>query len=116
MENESNVKKLHATLLAGITTVLMGISLPVSAGMAEDLQDWQMNLLFHPTEEQLALEKKGQVMIYDGLTDKMVQAALDTQFDRIDSMMFTRVIVTDKKGKPKVDPVSGEVVTENDGC
>ena len=77
---------------------------------------WQLSRLFQPTQADLASEKKGRIMIYDGLTDKTVDRALDEHFDRIDALMFTRTIVTDDTGKPRLDPQTGEIVTEDDGC
>ncbi|MCB1800247.1 MAG: hypothetical protein KDI82_01025 [Gammaproteobacteria bacterium] len=52
--------------------------------------DWQADVLNHPTEAQLAVERSGRVVIYDGLTNRQVDQALDQQFDRIDAMMFVR--------------------------
>lgn len=39
---------------------------------------------------------------------------LDVKFDSIENMMFTRVMVTDKSGSPKLD-VAVNVITKNDG-
>lgn len=77
---------------------------------------WQMKRLFQPSQADLGSEAKGRVMIYDGLTDRAVARALDQQFDRVDSMMFTRIVVTDEDGAPRRDPDSGAVVHEDDGC
>jgi hypothetical protein len=55
-------------------------------------------------------------MIYDGLTDRDVERAFDEQFDRLEHMMFIRVVVTDDSGKARRSG-TGEVVTESDdGC
>ena len=77
---------------------------------------WQMKRLFKPTDADLKSETRGRVMIYDGLTDKMVERALDEQFHRVDAMMFTRTVVTDSDGAPRRDADSGAVVYEDDGC
>jgi hypothetical protein len=55
-------------------------------------------------------------MIYDGLTDKQIAKAMDTQFDRIESMMFVRTIVTNDEGNAVRDSETGQVIVEDDGC
>ncbi len=101
-------------LATGITTLLCTAGCtavpPAAAG------DWQEKLLFNPPDNQLKLEQRGRIMIYDGLTDKQIAKAMDTQFDRIESMMFVRTIVTDDEGNAKHDNVTGEVMVEGDGC
>ena len=83
-------------------------------GAASD--DWQLRMLNQPSEAQLALEAKGRVFIYDGLTDAQVEQAVDQQFDRMGSMMFIRTVVTDTDGETMTDPVTGELMVEEDGC
>jgi hypothetical protein len=75
-----------------------------------------MTRLFQPTQADLKSESKGRVMIYDGLTDKTVERALDQQFDRVETMMFTSIVVTDDSGEPIRDTETGEIITEEDGC
>jgi len=55
-------------------------------------------------------------MIYDGLKDTQIRKAMDTQFDRIESMMFVRTVVTNEEGNVERDSESGQVVVEDDGC
>jgi hypothetical protein len=84
--------------------------------LLDSTDKWQMNRLFNPTENQRKKEEKtGQVMIYDGLRDTTVAKALDTNFDRIQNMMFTRVVVTKASGHPELDDF-GNPVVEDDGC
>ena len=91
--------------------------LPGLAGAAEPAAStWQMTRLFQPTQADLKSESKGRVMIYDGLTDKTVERALDQQFDRVETMMFTSIVVTDDSGEPIRDTDTGEIITEEDGC
>ncbi len=78
--------------------------------------DWQLRMLNQPSEAQLALEKKGRVFIYDGLTDAQVEQAVDQQFERMHSMMFVRTVVTDADGESMTDPETGELIVEDDGC
>jgi hypothetical protein len=65
--------------------------------------DWQKERLLSPTPAQLAAETKGQVVIYDGLDSRVVDRALDEQFQRIDSMMFVRTRHTEPDGSNWVD-------------
>jgi hypothetical protein len=78
--------------------------------------DWQYRRLMHPTLEEIHWEQAGNIMIYSGLTDRQVAVAMEGQFQRIESMMFTGTVVTDDLGEPTADPASGEIITENDGC
>ena len=54
--------------------------------------------------------------IYDGLKDNDVGRAMDEHFHRVDHMMFTNVVLTSNDGELLRDPVTGEVMTEEDGC
>jgi hypothetical protein len=107
------IRKRHKILLAA---TLLASTVAHAAMSNPAIEDWQRDRLFDPTERQLKLERKGKVFIYTGLTDRDVMRALDEQFDRVDTMMFTNIIVTDDAGKPKRDEESGEVVVEDDGC
>ena len=81
----------------------------------EAADKWQMNRLFEPTTLQRKKETQGEIMIYDGLRDSTIKKALDKNFERIENMMFTRVVVTDEHDQPKLD-VAGNAITEDDGC
>ena len=100
-------------------TIILALhaGLPVFADAAESaLHSWQMTRLFQPDLADLKRESEGRIMIYDGLTDKTVERALDEQFDRVEAMMFTSVVVTDDSGEPRRDTDTGEIITEEDGC
>lgn len=71
-----------------------------------EVDDWQMMQLMDPTRTMLLAEANGRINIYDGMPAEVVNRALDTQFDRIDSMMFTRIRHSTEKGE----------VVEDDGC
>ena len=104
-------------LLLLISLVMMVTVTNMSrADDSESSNSWQLSRLFHPTEADLANEKKGRIMIYDGMTDKTVDRALDEHFDRIGALMFTRTIVTDDAGIPLRNPDTNEIVVEEDGC
>ncbi len=103
------------------TKLRIFILLPALAGTsvamgAPSLTESQLGRLFHPTPSQVAQEHKGRIFIYDGLTEKHVEASLNRQFDRVDSMMFVNVVKTDERGEPITDPDTEMPVTEDDGC
>jgi len=77
---------------------------------------WQMNLIYQPGQSTLDREARGFVHIYDGLTDTQVNKIMDDKFERIDSMMFTSVRITNKEGAVLIDPETGNDLVENDGC
>lgn len=92
------------------------IILLCSASQATAQDRWQEQQLFNPSQSQLKMEKRGRVMIYDGFSDKQVTQAMDTQFDRVGSMMFVRTIITNDEGNAMHDNETGEVMVEDDGC
>ena len=103
MKNNSKCLILSGLMLASVET-----------WAASD--DWQLRMLHEPTDTQLAMEKKGRVFIYDGLTDVQVEQAVDQQFDRMGSMMFIRTVVTDTDGESMTDEETGVLIVEEDGC
>jgi len=82
----------------------------------KSLEAWQLGLINNPDDYMLKREAKGLIFIYDRLLDSQVDEILDNHFNRIDSMMFTRVKVTDSKGDVQIDPETGDELTEDDGC
>ena len=86
---------------------MMAVCLVVSGNVsAEGIDAWQEKQLLAPTKTLLVAEANGRVTIYDGMPIETVERALDEQFDRIDSMMFTRIRHTTEEGE----------VVEDDGC
>ena len=77
---------------------------------------WQLKRLFSPSPRQVKMEQHQRIFTYIGLTDKEVDQALDQNFDRIESFMIANIVITDEQGKPKHNPKTGEVITEDDGC
>ncbi|MCA1790184.1 MAG: hypothetical protein LC667_10090 [Thioalkalivibrio sp.] len=68
-----------------------------------------------PTEGELLREAQGEVVIYDGLTDKEIESAMSLHPQRIRSMMFDGTIITDDEGAPQMDDY-GMFVLQDDGC
>jgi hypothetical protein len=73
--------------------------IPLMAEEAVAAQDWQERRLLAPSERQLSSEQRGRVVIYDGLDERLVDAALDTQFGRMENMMFVGVRHTEPNGE-----------------
>ena len=101
---------------AVVAALLLTTQLPVAAANSDQLYEWYLQRLFEPGSQQLAVETQGRVQIYPGMKDTDVTRALDEQFRRIDTMMFTGTIVTDPDGETVKDPETGEALVEDDGC
>ena len=99
-----------------VLNLLVCLALVSGWGEALAMDKWQQRLLHNPPESQLQAEERGRVMIYDGLKDTEVGAVLDSQFDRIESMMFVRTVITGEQGQARKDASTGEVMVEDDGC
>ena len=67
-------------------------------GWASQSGDWQLEMLQEPSPAQLKMEKRGRVFIYDQLHDRDVELAMNTQFERIERMMFVRTQQTTQDG------------------
>lgn len=80
------------------------------------LHDWQVRRLMDPSPQELEKERMGNVYIYDGLTEREVDTALITHFDRIQHMMFVGTVKTDTSGEALQDPVSGQSIQESGSC
>lgn len=110
-----------SSLILGLTLVsglcVSGVT-PVRADEANllDAQEtWQNNRLLQPTPGQREQERQGTVVIYDGLKDITVRKALDQNFERIQNMMFTRIVRTGNAEEP-LQGADGKAITEDDGC
>jgi hypothetical protein len=64
---------------------------------------YEEDVLLNPSKATLIAESTGRVTIYDGLENTLVEHALDTQFDRIENMMFVRTRWTLPDGSEEVD-------------
>lgn len=103
-----------------LTLISLGVALmqapAVTAAADASHTEWQLRRLFAPTTREVERESKGRVFIYHRLPDTAVARALDEQFDRVDAMMFTGVIITNSEGKEVRDPDTGDPLVEDDGC
>lgn len=89
-------------------------------GLAQEpdqaLHDWLLKRLMHPSPHELERERNGSVYIYDGLTEREVDSALNMSFDRIQTMMFVGTVKTDTSGQPLRDSATGQTIQESGGC
>ena len=94
---------------ASTVTLIAACLLLSSLGRAATAEtgDWQLAMLHEPSPAQLNIEKRGRVFIYDRLNDVDVELAMNSQFDRIERMMFVRTQRTTQ---------DGEVETADDDC
>jgi hypothetical protein len=75
---------------------------------------WQKQMLFEPSDQQIALEERGQVFVYNGITSADIDIAMDKYYDRIENMMFVNTVWTNKEGEPIIDPYTGNPVVDDD--
>jgi hypothetical protein len=125
MENEMRVqiiKVIAVSLLISISQIAVAFSdesmgdQSISDQTVNKYERWQMNLIYQPSQSTLDREGRGFVHIYDGFTDTQVNQIMDDKFERIDSMMFTSVKITDTEGAVLKDPMTGYELVEDDGC
>ena len=107
-------------LVYAIAAALLIMILPVEAAQSTNsdhvYEDWQLERLFEPDDNQLRQERNGMVFIYDGMKSSDIERVMTEQFDRLQSMMFTGTIITDEEGEPLHDPDTGLAMIEEDGC
>jgi hypothetical protein len=75
----------------------------ISTGALSAQQDWQRAMLHSPSAAQLKMERRGRVFIYDGLDEAEVDRAMDSQFGRVDNMMFVRTQKKTESGEAPAD-------------
>ena len=113
-------KMSKARFVIGCILAATAVLSAVPAGAVEsspdaNLHQWQLRRLNDPTEHERAQEREGKVYIYDGLTAREVDQALDAHFDRIESMMFMGTRRTEPTGQVSTD-ANGAAETESPGC
>lgn len=110
------VAMLVSMLLVGCSSPGTAQNLTISQNPDQALHDWQIQRLMQPSPRELQKERSGGVYIYDRLTQKEVDTALDRQFDRIQNMMFVGTVRTDSRGEPLRDAATGRPIQESGGC
>lgn len=103
-------RKIIQTLVVQFS---LGFCFAVSANGVTDYY-WQKQMLFEPSEQQIAQEQGGQVFVYNGITSADIDLAMDRYYDRIDNMMFVNTVWTNEEGEPIVDPYTGNPVVDDD--
>ena len=96
-----NLKGIAATAIAVSSLIWNPVVL------SAENEDWQLAMLFDPSVAQLKFEERGRVFIYDGMKSTDVQRVMDSQFHRLDSMMFIRT---------QYVSLDGDVESEDDDC
>jgi len=94
-----------ATGCAVLAFVIVLAATGIAPANADDsaTSTYVRNALFNPSRTQLNAETRGRVTIYDGLHNSEVETALNTQFGRIDNMMFVRTRHTLEDGSVEQD-------------
>ncbi len=85
------------SLLVAVITSLFTTTLPAMS------DSWQERRLLKPTVTERMAEDNGKIMIYDGLHEQVVSNAMDSEFSRIESMMFVRTKYTEPDGSEVED-------------
>lgn len=91
--------------IAVMVGVLVGIyaNLVFQDSLAAGADDYDLTNLRAPSADLLQREQQMSVTIFDGIEVTEVDRALDSQFERIDSMMFVRIRHPQPDGDYDVD-------------
>lgn len=103
-------------LVALSASLLAGLFLVQNAQAVSDYNERQIKRLFEMAAHPERSGNPYRIFIVDGFRDVDVDTFLNSQFENIQNVMFTSVIVTDKHGEPKHDKHSGRLLLEDDGC
>ena len=95
--------------------LMTGFYAEAATSTVEDAQyKWQLRRLLKPSQYELEREAKGAVFVYQGLKDTDVEQAMDAHPERINRMMFVKVIHTDEQGIILRNPETGEPIVDDD--
>ena len=92
------MKTPSKTRFIGPLVLLAGLASQAIAGPG-----WQERRLLAPSAAEQRMEERGRVHIYDGLHEGTVEQAMDTQFERVEHMMFVGVRHTSEDGDEYAD-------------
>lgn len=110
-------RRTETLLLALALTAPVALPVAASESAADsNLHNWLLRRLNEPTPRERAHEQSGNVYVYDGLTDRDVERAMNSHFDRIEYMMFVGTRRTAAESSEAATDASGEAETESPGC
>lgn len=116
LSDRSRQFHLTGSLACACALVLFIWTSAVAAADDTGVAEIELRRLLEPTESEIAQEHKGRIYIYEGLRDIDIERAMDSEFNRIEHMMFIRTRKTNDKGDVVRDPNTGEAEVEDDGC
>jgi len=104
---DNRVTGTNRVKISVLTAIITNMLLVLATIPAQAVDNYQHKTLFTPSDYTLKAEAKGRIMIYDGMTSNAVDKAMDEQFNRIENMMFVRIVH---------EQDNGEYYVEDDGC
>ena len=105
--NDNRVAGVKRGIISVSTVIIINMLLVLVSMPAKAADSYQYKSLFTPSDFTLKAEAKGRIMIYDSLTSKTIDKAMDEQFDRIENMMFVRIVH---------EQDNGQYYVEDDSC
>ena len=101
---KKHTKKTNKSAKQQFLTQVLVLSFMASVTLSAQANDsYQHKMLFTPNSGMVKAENHGRVMIYDGIKNDVVDVALNEQFDRIENMMFVRVVHVQEDGEEIAD-------------
>ena len=73
-----------------------------AAALGGEAGNWQLAMIHSPSAAQLKVEQRGRVYIYDRMHEAEIELAMNTQFNRLDNMMFVRTTAVTPEGETEV--------------
>ncbi len=85
-------------ITAAAILISMHTSAVDAAQASNSFKNFQMKTMYEPASYVLKREARGAVTISVGFTSQEVDQAMDEHYDRIENMMFTRMVISDDAG------------------